>query len=184
MTERYYKFLAQGALGPFSEVAWPTPSNEAPGAWVESNAAVEECRGGVHVCTLVDLSHWLHDELWVVEIDGERLAGRDAVIAERGRLVQRLDAWQHGAAARFAEAARDHAAQLVAAETGPERERLLGFIANASAHLPRGSTALAAYCSAMAIAWQHGGDHFDLAGYRSERVWQSEQIARELGLDG
>jgi hypothetical protein len=57
------------------------------------------------------------------------------------------------------------------------------FIDSASAHLPRGNTALAAYCSAMAIAWLHGGGRFDSAGYRLERSWQSAQLARQLRLD-
>jgi hypothetical protein len=183
MSAHYYKFLARGAVGPLSDVAWPAPSADAPGAWIETRGALAECRNGLHLCTLADLSHWLHDELWIVEVDGESVSGHDCVVAARGRLLRRVDAWQDGGAARFAEEARDHAQQLVAAETGPERERLLGLIANATAHLPRGNIALSAYCSAMAIAWLHGGDHFDLSGYRLERSWQSSRLAQQLGLD-
>jgi hypothetical protein len=55
-------------------------------------------------------------------------------------------------------------------------------VADASAHLPHGATALAAFCAAMAVAWLEGGEHFDLAAYRRERVWQSQFIARDLDL--
>jgi hypothetical protein len=183
MTQRYYKFLARGARGPVTEVAWPVPSAEGPGAWLETTAALAECRSGVHVCRTIDLSHWLHDELWSVEVSGEQRDGRDCVIAARGRLVSRIAGWSPNAAARFAKACCDHASEVVEAGAPSQRARLRELLADAAAHLPRGNTALAAYCSAMAVAWLHGGDHFDTAGYRSERAWQSDCIVRELALD-
>jgi hypothetical protein len=56
-------------------------------------------------------------------------------------------------------------------------------LADAAKHLPRGATALSAFCSAMTVAWLHGGDHFDELGYRQERAWQSAFIAQDLTLD-
>ena len=182
MSQPFYKFLGRGALGPITEVAWPLPTEAGPGAWLEAPSPLEECHSGVHVCRTSDLSHWLHDELWLVEVAGEQRAGQDCVIATRGRLLRRVDAWSQGAAPRFAEACRDHASQRVERAPAADLTRLRQFIADASAHLPRGNTALAAYCSAMAIAWLQGGDHFDAAGYRQERAWQSEFLARDLLL--
>lgn len=182
MSQVFYKFLARGALGPITEAAWPAPTPAGPGAWLEAAGAIEECRNGVHVCRASDLSHWLHDELWRVEVAGELCDGRDCVIATRGRLIERIELWSQGGAQRFAEACRDHAAELVERTPSADLTRLRQIVADASAHLPRGNTALAAYCSAMAIAWLHGGDHFDTVGYRQERAWQSELLARDLSL--
>jgi hypothetical protein len=67
---------------------------------------------------------------------------------------------------------------------GPEalRAQLARYVADASAHLPAGATALAAYCAAMAVAFLHGGDHFDPTAYRNERAWQSAYIVDALQL--
>jgi hypothetical protein len=96
--------------------------------------------------------------------------------------VQHVDAWEHGGAARFAVAARDHAAQLAASAPAELRRQLEIYVADASAHLPHGATALSAFCSAMTVARLRGGDHFDDEAYREERSWQSRFIANDLGL--
>ena len=184
MSRMAYKFLARGALGPISEVAWPAPRDGAPGEWVQANAPLAVCESGVHVCGPEELAHWLHEELWLVEVDGSELPGIACRVAPRARLVREIDVWRTGGAARFAEAARDHAAQLVAAAPPEAQPLLLQFVADASKHLPRGSTALAAFCSAMAVAWMHGRDHFDGEAYRAERAWQSAFIASDLRLQG
>lgn len=182
MTRLGFKFLARGAFGPVSEYRWPQPDGGTPGAWVEAASGIEVCRSGVHVCGADELAHWLHDELWIVELDGVVVPGIDCMVAERGRLVRRVEAWTHGGAARFARAARDHAAERVGEADELARARLTHYVADSSAHLPRGSTALAAFCAAMAVAYLHGGSRFDDAGYRAERLWQSRFIADDLQL--
>jgi hypothetical protein len=177
VTHYAFKFLARGAIGAVSEFAWPRS-----GEWVEAEGPLQLCASGVHVCRAADLAHWLHEELWVIEVGGELIEGVDCLIAARGRLVRQVDAWTGGGAARFAQAAHDHAAQLVAAQPGADQPRLQGFLADATAHMPGGATALSAFCSAMTIAWLHGGDHFDDAGYRQERAWQSAFLAQDLAL--
>jgi len=177
-----YKFMARGARGSVSELAWPTPAGGQPGAWVQSAGPLELCRHGVHACRRDELAHWLHEELWIVELDGEQIEGIDCVVAARGRLVRHVDAWANGGAARFARAARDHAADAVAAIPEEQRPIPLKIVADSSAHLPAGSTALAAFCAAMAIAWIDGGTRFDDAGYRREKLWQSRFLADHLQL--
>jgi hypothetical protein len=177
-----YKFLAAGAVGPVSEFAWPTPLPGQPGAWVEATLPLQLCARGVHACRAEELAHWLHEELWLVELEGETLEGVDCVVAARARLVRQVEAWVHGGAARFARAARDHAAELVSAAPLALQTRLTEYVADSSWHLPHGSTALAAFCAAMAVAWLHGGTRFEAAGYRSERLWQSRFIAEDLKL--
>jgi hypothetical protein len=185
VTHYAFKFLAHGGVGPVSEYPWPAPAPQAgqPGAWVQAASALEACRSGVHACGADELAHWLHDELWIVELAGEIVPGIDCVVAQRGRLLRKVDAWSQGGAARFATAARDHAAELVATASEPARARLTQYVADSSWHLPHGSTALAAFCAAMAVAWLGGGSRFDDATYRSERVWQSRFIVGDLELE-
>jgi hypothetical protein len=111
---------------------------------------------------------------------GETIESLDCVVAARGRLVRPIDAWTSGGAARFAREAHAHARRLVAEHPDADQPHLQRLLADAASHLPRGSIALSAYCSAMTVAWLQGGDRFDDAGYRQERAWQSAFIAEEV----
>lgn len=136
-----YKFLAAGARGPFTGVAWP-----AIGEWLVATGP------GIHACRADQLAHWLHDELWEVELADTR-DGPDCVIAARARLVRRVD-WDPRA---FADACLARANDADAAE--------------ANAH---GYPAIAAYMAATAIASD------DEDAYARERAWQSAWIAARL----
>ena len=70
-----YKFLAAGAKGPITGFQWPVPQLEAPGDWVEADGPLEAGGRGAHVCRPAGLAHWIHDELWEVEIDGGGIVG-------------------------------------------------------------------------------------------------------------
>jgi hypothetical protein len=84
------KFLAKGAIGPFTGFAWPLPSDQGEGPWVEAEKFPNE---GVHGLDIDDLAYWLHDELWIVELGGSILRAPTQIIASRGRLVRRVDRW-------------------------------------------------------------------------------------------
>lgn len=119
-----YKFLSPGAVGLFSGFAWP-----APGEWVDSERPVENCAHGVHALRLEQLLDWVDDELWEVELDGEITEGDGMLVAERGRLVRRLDAWDADAARSFADACSLRSAGFAAdalrsAGLGDEASRL------------------------------------------------------------
>jgi hypothetical protein len=88
-----YKFLRRGATGPFSGYRWPLPEGTAPGAWVDAGGPIATCATGVHACRAPDLAWWLSDELWSVELGGEIVAEEHTVVATRGRLLGRVDAW-------------------------------------------------------------------------------------------
>lgn len=107
-----YKFLAAGAVGRFSDFRWPVPSGGEPGAWV-GGAALEQCRTGIHACTLGQLLDWIDDELWTIELAGDVVVRETMVVAERGRLCERVTAWDADAARAFADScawrARDFA---------------------------------------------------------------------------
>ena len=100
---RAYKFLGYGGVGRFSDFAWPLPSRDAPGSWVEAGGPLAECVKGVHACRARDLPEWIDDELWEVELDGT-IDERDVmVVGERGRLVRRVEEWSSALASEFAE---------------------------------------------------------------------------------
>jgi hypothetical protein len=180
MSRRAYKFLRRGAVGPFSQLRWPLPTSQGPGSWLEAEGPLRECTNGLHVLRVPDLAHWLHDELWLVEYDGDSVEGTDCLVVRRARLLRPIDAWHVGGGAdRFALAARDHLVELAAGADPSKREVLDGIIRDASAHLPRHSTALAAFCAAVGISKMHA----DLRqGYRLERRWQSAWIAKHMSL--
>ena len=86
-----YKCLRAGAVGPFSGFRWPQPADGAPGPWVASEPS--RCASGIHACTAEQLPYWLNWELWQVELDGPIVEGETKLVAPRGRLLGRVDAW-------------------------------------------------------------------------------------------
>ena len=53
---------------------------------------------GIHACRTGDLAYWLHAELWEIELDGAIHESQHKVVARRGRLLRRVDAWSAGVA--------------------------------------------------------------------------------------
>jgi hypothetical protein len=173
-----YKFLASGAVGPFSGCAWPRPRDGAPGDWIDIEGALSACTRGVHVCRAPDLAYWLHDELWELEIRGEQLEALDCIVVRHARLVRRIDAWSEGGAARFAGACLARATELIGAS---DDAAVRGFLEDAATAAEGGYPAISAFSSALAVARSgtRSGGAADPA-FRSERAWQSKWIAREL----
>ena len=107
-----YAFLAGGAREPLSTFAWPTPTGAKPGPWVDSAAAPSAAIRGYLV---PDLPYWLDEELWAIELAGT-LAERDHVLlAERARLVRRLESWAEPVAWEFVAACARRVAGRAAA---------------------------------------------------------------------
>lgn len=187
MTAIVYKFLARGARGPISGYPWPTPKDGTPGAWSPEATHPMLCKTGVHACRRSDLAYWLHEELWRVELEGDvQLATEaDCVVARRGRLLNRFDAWSEGGVAQaFAAAVRDRAADVVAGHEA--RAALTAYVEDASCHVRNGyreSPALAALCAAMAVARTGPEDEIE-ERFRRERAWQSAWITSALALPG
>ena len=205
-----YKFLADGAVAPFTGRRWPLPGGRAPGAWVVAPPG-DLARYGVHACRVEDLAYWLEDELWLVELDDPAAQTPFQVVAARGRLLERITAWNgvssHEYAAACAWRARDlvverlaragsnaEAAALRACIDLPSLEATATTLAgDATREEPHG---LAAYAAGAALRARQGRfreaslqcAHLaaalanDEAGADQERAWQSLWLARRLEL--
>jgi hypothetical protein len=171
-----HKFLAKGAVGPLSGFAWPVPDHGAPGAWVDAAGPLAVCARGLHVCRPFDLAHWIHDELWEVEVEGDPIDGLDCIVVPRARLVRRIDAWSAAGGRSFAGACVERAASESGTDPAGEVGALLGdarFMAN------NGYVALAAFTAAVAVS--RSADEAGADGvYRRERAWQSAWIAEQM----
>ncbi len=161
-----YKFLAFGRIAPFTGFRWE------PGTWVEA-AAVEGCRGGIHACRVRDLPIWLNDELWEIELAGEFVEQDRKVVAPRGRLGRRVDAWSERAAADFG--------RFCARRT---RERvgflpvLSGFVGDVDRFVSQQRFPIAGLASARAAELRDGPTAYD-----EERLAQADWLAERLGLE-
>jgi hypothetical protein len=92
-----YKFLSADRVGLFSGVRWPEP-----GTWLEADAEVERCVSGIHAVYPSGLLAWVDDELWTCELEGIVEDDGQELVAERGRLVERVAAWNETSARDFA----------------------------------------------------------------------------------
>ena len=80
-----YKFLRDGEVAPFTGFTWPV------GEWVEADD-VEPAAAGSRLPPR-DLPFWLGRHLWEIELAGEIVEQERKVVAQRGRLLERLSAW-------------------------------------------------------------------------------------------
>jgi hypothetical protein len=147
-------------VAPFAGVTWPEP-----GEWLAPD---------VHALRPEALAAWLAEELWHVELDGgaeEIVPG--VLVAARGRLLSRVEAWDDEAAREFARACAERARE---GATGLAAE----FAADATSAAEKataGPTAvLAGYMAAHAAEAKVPGT------FAAERRRQSLWLAERLGL--
>src|SRR5262249_19636607 len=111
-----FKFLARGAVGPFTGFQWPTPSAAEPGKWVEAPSEGFPGRG-IHACLVEHLPYWLEEELWEVELPEVVQRASTQLIAMRGRLLHQVTGWTGSVGWEFGQACairtRDAAAELL-----------------------------------------------------------------------
>jgi hypothetical protein len=162
-----HKVLGAGRRSRFTGFVWPPP--EAADPWV-TTAAVQPCRTGIHACRIEMLPIWLGSELWQIELEGEVVEADRKIVASRGRLVRRIDAWNDQAKLEFADACADEARRRVA--TAPE----LGGYADDLIAL-REDAPLVGFI-ARRLAERHEGP----AAYDAERLRQAHWLEARLGL--
>jgi hypothetical protein len=85
-----FKFLRPDGTGVFTKFPWPLP-NGGTGEWVETK--IEPCRSGIHACRVAQLPLWAGRALYEIELDGEIVDEHLKVVASRGRLLRRIEAW-------------------------------------------------------------------------------------------
>ena len=164
-----YKFLAEDGSGLFSRFRWPLPDGSA-GAWVDGDP--DPCRSGVHACRPRDLPYWLAPVLYEIELDGDVQEQPLKVVAPRGRLTRRIDAWNGETRDAYSQMCIARAAELAATATKP---------LESWAPPPQASAAGPALMGFIAarIAEEIGG----LDAYLDERTRQSAWLVENLALD-
>ena len=173
-----YKFLSRGAVGPFSGFRWPTPEGGAEGAWVEAGPA-----DGIHACRPADLPYWIDEELWDAELSDDVRVAHHQLVASRGRLVRRVEAWPEIARAFAATCsatlrARVDVALASGGITAEVAALLRGYSSDAEAFARAGNVAAAAFATARASAVLAG----DPDGFTAERRRQASWIEQALVL--
>jgi hypothetical protein len=162
------KFLRPGRVAPFTGVSWPPP-----GRWLTAAAPPELCRAGVHALLPDVLATWTAEELWRVELDGGQELAPGIVVAARGRLLGRVEAWNDQTAREFARAC---AAHVQAHATGRAAEYAADAAAAAGAVVAGDSAARVGYVAA------HAAEAMTPGGFTAERRWQSRWLADHLGV--
>jgi len=164
---RTYKFLRDGRVGPFTGFRWE------PGEWVETGGPVL-CDRGVHACRPGDLPFWLNDELWEIELGGEVAEGERKLVAERGRLVRRLEGWNSEVAQKLADTSAARARALSDARSGDPIAR--AYAEDAERRAGQGRAYVATYIAAVAA--EHAGGP---EGRDAERAAQAAWFDELLG---
>ena len=172
MTETAYKFMRPGRRSPFSGFEWPV------GEWVEADGAVGLCRNGVHACRVEALPRWLDDELWTIELDGIEAEHEGVLVARRGRLLDRIEAWDE---ATSRELARSCAAVITQLAAEHPDDDLLRRRAEMIPQIADGPDPSAAALSMYTTA--HAADEVLPGSYWVERRRQADWLRERLQLD-
>jgi hypothetical protein len=165
-----YKFTRPGARSPFTGFEWPV------GAWVEVEGAVGLCANGIHACRVEALPRWVDAELWRIELEDVQVEHEGVLVARRGRLLDRIEAWDadtsralaRSCAARVREAADRHPEPLLR-----RRAEVIPEIAEGP---DPSAVALSMYTTAHAL------DEVVPGSYWEERRRQAEWLRDRLGL--
>jgi hypothetical protein len=156
-----HTFTRPGALCPFTARTWP-----ANGRWL----------GAARATSLEHLPVWIAPELWRVELAGQVATPALQLLAERGRLVEQVDAWDRRTAEAFVTGCVGRTIERV--ELRPDDATLALLAADArSCGAPDAN--VCGWLAARAAFVFGGAD-----GYHRERVLQSRWLVERLQLKG
>jgi hypothetical protein len=161
-----FKFLASGALGPFTGFHWQRD------VWVEADG-VQPCEHGIHACRAKDLPLWLNAELWEIELDGVIVEQARKLVAQRGRMTHRIERWTPKLANEFGSFCARRTRRRVGYVP-----LLAGFAADVDRFVAQNRIALAAFAAARAAELRDGPTAYD-----DERLLQAGWLAERLGLE-
>lgn len=164
-----YKFLKPGGIAPFTDFRWPLDR------WVDADTGfVETCRGGIHACRAEHLPIWMGPELWEIELGGEVVDETRKLVARRGRLTRKIDAWNDELLERFG------AYCIARARTGVGFLPVIsGYVIDVERFVAERRFAIAGLAAARAAELRDGP-----AGYDRERQLQAAWLAERLALGG
>jgi hypothetical protein len=170
-----YGFLGEGAVAFLSGFHWPQPADGKPGRWVRagSDAPPEAVRG----VPVEQLPWWFDDELWELELDGSLVADGRAVVADRARLLRRIDTWTPEAAHELVAVCEQRVRATALADYADDVK-----LYAEDADRPATAAAVAAYIAAHALAGSNKGAPGYEAAFDRERRWQVEWLKRRLQL--
>lgn len=171
MTELAYKFTRPGALSPFTGFEWPV------GEWVEVEGEVGLCANGIHACRVEALPRWIDEELWRIEVDEVEEEREGVVIARRGRLIERIDAWDDEASRELARSCAARAREFAERVQDPLVHARTTMIAAIAEGPDPSATALSMYTTA------HMFDDVEPGSYYDERRRQADWLRQRLGLE-
>ena len=88
MSERLWKVLMPGGLSPIMGHAWPLPSADVPGEWIESSGELLACANGLHLTRRP--ADWLEPgfRVFAAEADGDLVEAHGKVVVRRARLLR------------------------------------------------------------------------------------------------
>jgi hypothetical protein len=164
-----YKFLRPDGTSVFTVFRWPLP-DRGPGAWVD--ARVDPCRSGIHACRTADLPLWVGRRLYVIELEGDIVEHRTKIVAPRGRLLSRINAWEDEVRDAYTRMCAERAHALARLATPPLDE----WEAVIEPSVPEGP-ALLGFVAAR-IAEEIAGT----GAYYAERARQTRWLVERLGL--
>lgn len=161
------KWLRPDGTSVFTRFRWPLPDGGGPGAWVD--ATVEPCHMGIHACRDADLPYWAGRELYEIELEGPIVEEQTKVVAPRGRLLRRIEAWDDALRDEYTRMCADRGIELVRGAGLPA-----GWEAALEGAIPEGP-ALLGFMAARAAEEISGVD-----GYYAERTRQTEWLIERL----
>jgi hypothetical protein len=161
-----YKWLRPDGTSVFTRFQWPLPEGS-PGAWVD--ATVDPCHTGIHACRDADLPYWAGRALYEIELEGPVVEEPTKVVAPRGRLLRRVEAWDDALRDEYTRMCADRGIELVRTAGLPA-----GWEAALEGSIPEGP-ALLGFMAARA-AEEISGVH----GYYAERARQAAWLVERL----
>ena len=166
--ELFYKATAEGGKAFAGKGVWK------PGVWRTASTPLIPCQRGIHYCNRGQIVGWLNVELWLFEPhkDAELLDHGDKLVCSKGRIVERIDAWNETTARLFA---ADCAEQVVHLIPESHREPFTNAIQVARLYA-RGECDAAARAAAGAAARAAGRDAAWTAAWTAAREWQTVRL--------
>ena len=86
-----YKGLNEGRSPYRTATAWPLPTDEGPGDWVEVSGEPVACRWGLHAVATPDEAREFGRQVYEVEMGGKLVEGEGKMVSTRMRLLRRVE---------------------------------------------------------------------------------------------